>query len=92
MEEKNNQNNPAGSAADDIIIEEETDNPAETVKKIRAKVKDLRSREGRISGRLAEGKSGFGQRPKGRRRKKEGHHKVFRESAGAGVGQSGRFF
>ena len=46
MEEKNNQNNPAGSAADDIIIEEETDNPAETVKKIREKLKTCEAEKG----------------------------------------------
>lgn len=43
MEEKNNQNNPAGSGTNDvindIIIEEEMDDAAETIKKFREKLK-----------------------------------------------------
>ena len=39
MEEKNNQNNPTGNEAEDVIIEEEVDNPAETIKKLREKLK-----------------------------------------------------
>lgn len=40
MEEKNNQNNPISSEADDVIIEEEFDNPAEAIKKLREKLKN----------------------------------------------------
>ena len=46
MEEKNNQNNPAGSAADDIIIEEDMDNSAEAIKKLRARLKACEADKG----------------------------------------------
>lgn len=39
MEKKNNQNNPAESGTDDVTIEEEADNLAETIKKLREKLK-----------------------------------------------------
>ena len=46
MEEKNNQNNPDESGTDDVIIEEETDNSAEAIKKLRARLKACEADKG----------------------------------------------
>ena len=46
MEKKNNKNNPASSETDDVIIEEEIDNPAEVIKKLRIKLKDCEAEKG----------------------------------------------
>lgn len=46
MEEKNNQNSPASSGTDDIIIEEEMDNSAEAIKKLREKLKACEAEKG----------------------------------------------
>lgn len=46
MEEKNNQNNIVGGEADDVIIEEETDNSAEAIKKLREKLKACEADKG----------------------------------------------
>ena len=71
MEEKNNQNNP-GSAADDIIIEEDMDNSAEAIKNCGQRLKACEADKGEYHWPAGRGaKSGFGQRPK-RRRRKEG--------------------
>lgn len=46
MEEKNNQNNPDGNGTEDVIIEEEIDSPAETIKKLREKLKICEAEKG----------------------------------------------
>ena len=46
MEEKNNQNNLDGSGVEDVIIEEEADNPAEAIKKLREKLKTCETDKG----------------------------------------------
>ena len=46
MEEKNNQNNSAYSGTGDVTIEEEGDNSAEAIKKLRAKLKACEADKG----------------------------------------------
>ena len=46
MEEKNNQNNMSDSGQDDVIIEEEMDNSAEAIKKLRARLKACEADKG----------------------------------------------
>ena len=46
MEEKNNQNNMSDGGHDDVIIEEEADNSAESIKKLRSKLKACEADKG----------------------------------------------
>ena len=46
MEEKNNQNNLADDSQNDVIIEEEADNSAEAIKKLRARLKSCEADKG----------------------------------------------
>ena len=48
MEEKNNQNNMSDGGQDDVIIEEEMDNSAEAIKKLRTKLKACEADKGSI--------------------------------------------